>query len=356
MKKKIVFVLPRLGGGGAQRVIATLLNNLDKEKYEIFLVLFDSKGDYQEYLSSYVKVINLNTKRLRNSIIPLFSTLYEIKPDILFSTMREISILLISFKWLLPSKTRLICREMNTPSESIKNFKYASFFTWFYKNYYKYADLIICQSKYMLNDLKDNFNIPEKKLIQIYNPVDSEYIINNFFGESKCPFSTKSERINIVAIGRLIDQKGFDRLIDSIPQLLLKYPDANLWILGKGNLKIELVQQVEKLNLMKSIHFVEHQKNPFEWLRNADLFVLPSKYEGLPNILLEALCCECPVVSLKHPGGTYEIMELTGQKNRWVESLDWEEDWFLKPSLKIIESVNLNFGVKKIIQKYENVL
>ncbi|MFH0786366.1 MAG: glycosyltransferase, partial [Pseudomonadota bacterium] len=169
------------------------------------------------------------------------------------------------------------------------------------------------------------------------------------------PFQGLGEGPQIVAIGRLCQQKGFDRLIEAFPYLLGKKPAARLWILGQGPLEADLRNLICRSGLDEKIFLVGFQPNPFLWLKHADLFVLPSRFEGLPNILLEALACGCPVVALHHPGGTEEILKKLGLERRYVSSLeDWSSLWWVRPSGEVESALKNNFNMLKIVSDYED--
>ena len=145
-------------------------------------------------------------------------------------------------------------------------------------------------------------------------------------------------------------------MIQAFPALLERKSAAHLWIIGEGGLRTELERLAEESGAGERIHLPGYQDNPYQWIGHADLFVLSSLYEGLPNILLEAIACSCPVISLNHPGGALEILELTGQPERYVEELTWEDWWFDRPGPEVLDKLRKNFAVDKIIAEYSRVL
>jgi glycosyltransferase involved in cell wall biosynthesis len=95
------------------------------------------------------------------------------------------------------------------------------------------------------------------------------------------------------------------------------------------------------------------QSDVRSWMREADLFVLASRFEGLPNVLLEAIESECPVAVLNHPGGTREILEVLGLSRRWTSELArWEPEWFDHPAPQVREAAVARFGLETIVTKY----
>jgi glycosyltransferase involved in cell wall biosynthesis len=112
----------------------------------------------------------------------------------------------------------------------------------------------------------------------------------------------------IIAVGKLKPQKDFETLIKAFAKVRTKFK-ARLIILGEGPMLSDLNLLVEKLNITDDVIFEGFVQNPFKYMRNADLFVLSSKYEGLPGVLVQALACGCPVVSTDCPSGPREILE-----------------------------------------------
>jgi glycosyltransferase involved in cell wall biosynthesis len=116
-------------------------------------------------------------------------------------------------------------------------------------------------------------------------------------------------------------------------------------------------ESINRMGLEGKVILVGFQQNPFLWFKHADLFVLPSRYEGLPNILLEALACGCPVVAVHHPGGTEEVLKKLGLEQRYVPSLEaWAPAWWERPGTEVENKLSNNFGLLKIVSQYENLL
>ncbi|WAT23985.1 glycosyltransferase [Aerococcus urinaeequi] len=353
--KKVVFLMPQLGGGGAERVVSNIISHLNYEKYEIYLILVHNQGDYLDKLPNEVKKIVLKASQTRYVYFELIKTLRIISPDIVLSTLRGLSLLLLMAKPFLKRNTKIILREENTVSVALKELKTG----WLWKLYYKFifpiADNIVCQSKYMENDLVNNFGIKSNKIIQIYNPVDFENIKQNL-NKSINPFPPKSDKkFKVVTIGRLAYQKGIDLLIESVNKHKTRLNMTELWIVGDGVEYENYVRKVEELNLGEIIKFVGRDSNPYRWMKFCDLFILPSRYEGLPNVLLEAASANCNIVTSNHPGGTNEIMKIIEKEKYVVDHLDWDLKWF-KPQ-KDVNFVNLKktFDVAYSVKKFENL-
>lgn len=352
-KRKILFIVPSMGGGGAERVILTLVKYLPRDRFELCLALVKMEGPFLQEIPNDVSVFDLQASRVRYAIPRIVSLIKKQAPDVVFTTLGHLNIALLMVKRFLPENTRLIVREASIVSSILKNSAGKRIWTGLYRSFYPKADMIICQSIYMLDDLTKEQKISSHNLKVIYNPVDIEKILRN--SKQINPFKA-DKNYNVIAVGRLDKPKAFHRIINAFPALLNKEPEAKLWIIGDGPLLGELEELVQYLGLKDNVHFVGFQKNPYTWMAYADLFVLSSIYEGLPNVLLEAIACNCPVISLQHPGGTREILELTDQTERYVNNLSWERWWFDCPSLDVQEKLQEHFGLDSIIGQYSDLL
>jgi glycosyltransferase involved in cell wall biosynthesis len=151
--------------------------------------------------------------------------------------------------------------------------------------------------------------------------------------------------------------KGFDRLIAAFPECLRKYPEATLTIVGDGPDRRPLEAQVRSLGLDQRIAMPGFDPQIRGWLRHADLFVLASRFEGLPNVLLEAIDAECPVAVLEHPGGSREVLQRVGQEHRWTDRLEqWLPEWFDRPGPGVRRQGIAHFGLETIVRQYAEVL
>jgi glycosyltransferase involved in cell wall biosynthesis len=354
-KKKILIAIPSMHGGGAERVILTLLKYFDRDFFDLHLALVSKKGEYLSEIPKDIIIHDLRSKRVLRSFIPLYRLCRRLKPQVILSTLDHLNFLLLFLKPFLPSNVKLIVRGGNTVSNLLQEFKSPLIWTFLYRKLYPKADKIITQSQYMTKDLVENFSIPKNKILAIYNPVDVRYIEKKSI-QGINPYKAYGKGPHIISIGRLDHQKQHNILIQSFECLLREKPNAHLWILGTGLLKEKLESFCKELGIIDKVHFVGFQKNPYLWLKHSDLFVLCSQYEGLPNVLLEALACQCPIVVTEHPGGTKEIMEITDLTDRWVKDLIWEEKWFFNLSETIRFKIDRNFGINQIVKQYEKVL
>ena len=354
MKKiSIIFILPDLETGGAERIVTTIANHLNREKFEPKILLLRKEGGYLEFLKDDVEIIDIKTPRIRHSLRPILKEIRQRKPDIVFSGFGEVNAYLALFIKFFP-KTKFIARETNVVSQHVTR-KEIRFFYKFYNNYNK----IICQSDDMQNDLLENFKIKKEKLIKINNPVDFEFI-NEKLAISEKPESFENDFKNVVAIGNLSSRKGFDNLLKVFSHL--KNEKIKLHILGDG--KDAAILHQLKLDLrLENVIFHGQQKNPYQFLKFADLFVLSSRYEGFPNVLLEAGACGTYSLANNCPGGINEIIQ--SKINGEISDIE-NHDAFAEKLKSILNenhekeqirnSIRLRFSKGIILEKYEELL
>lgn len=340
--QNVYFVMPQLGGGGGERVISILLNNLNRKLFQPHLVILKKKGS-NEFLKDLNEDITLHffnvSKPIKYSFPIIIYRLLKLarrnKPDVLFLGSGQVNALLSPFLFLFPNKCKFLARESNIPSVFEKYGIIKLFYQRFYKNY----DKIIVQSDDMFFDLNKNFSIPKVKLIKINNPVDVKYI------NSKLASTTEIElskfKYNILATGRLNYQKGFDLLLKQFSKFSANYSNFHLTILGEGEEKETLTKLMNSLNLKEKVSFLGNVDNPYKYMEKADLFILSSRFEGFPNVVLEALYCGTPVLANNCLGGITEIIKPGFNGDIFFyDSLNFET--------KLVKTVNSKFESSKL--------
>ncbi|MCE3074607.1 glycosyltransferase [Chryseobacterium gwangjuense] len=354
MKKiSVIFILPDLETGGAERIITTIANHLSRDRFEPKILLLRKQGGYLNFLRKDIEIIDVDTERIRHSLKPILREIYRRKPDIVFSGFGEVNAYLSLFIKLFP-RTKFIARETNVVSQHVTR-KEIKFFYSFYNNY----QTIIAQSDDMRMDLIDNFNVKERKIIKINNPVDFEFINEKLAFSSK-PECFKYNYKNVVAIGNLSARKGFDNLLKVFSRL--KNENILLHILGDGKDR-EILHQMKDFLDLKKVIFHGRQDNPYQFLKYADLFILSSRYEGFPNVLLEAGACGTYSLVNNCPGGITEIIQ--NRINGEISDIENHEDFSQKiiqilhgsyDSSSIKNSIKSRFSKEIILDKYEKVL
>ena len=361
MKIRPLFILADLEAGGAQRVILTVIRHMNRQKFELHLGVINRRGPMAKDIPGNVHVHNLEVSRVRYALPGILRLCRSIRPEAIVSTLGHLNLSLLAGRFLLPKKTRLIVREANTPSIRLRYTRYPSIYRYLYRKLYPMADRVICNSQYVKSDLVNLFSLPAHKAIVIPNPVDSGRIAK-FLLNNHNPYQPGKN--HLISAGRLNYQKGFDLLLKALKKSLQKIPDLHLTIVGDGPEEKPLKKLAVDLEIVDSVDFVGHQDNPFPFMAYADLYVSSSRWEGLPNAVLEALACGTPVLAFDCAGGTGEIIR--EGENGWLVHLD---DWDAL-SQRIVELVKskkwlelqtesllpAEYRSQDVVRRYEDIL
>jgi len=297
--KKILFVLPSLEMGGAEKVMSILFNHLNEKEFDGYFFSFKGGLLRKKLKGPKKNQITLNKKKIISGIFHFIYTSRKIKPDIIFSTHSHLNAMICFLKKIKILNSKIVIRESNFLSEQQKNAKtiYEKFFiTWFLKKTYPSSNLLICQTNEMLDDANNFFNGKSFLKLVINNPIE---IIPKFeeYGNSK----------NIITIGRLEPQKNQALLIEAFSQICNKI-QHNLMIIGHGSQFLNLQDLIKEKKLGGRVFLTGFLDNPWEKYRNSSLFVLPSNFEGFPNVIIESMANSTPVISSDCPSGPKEII------------------------------------------------
>ncbi|NHZ84468.1 MAG: glycosyltransferase [Planctomycetia bacterium] len=309
-KINILFVIPSLNGGGAERVFVNIIRTIDNQKFNKQLLLIDDSGVFVNLIPPDVEISIMKSKKTRFSFFRLLKNINSLNPQIIVSTTNRMNILLLLASIFLKNRTKIVVREPNMPSAQFNNKQLPCYYIWLIKLLYPRADFIIAQTEAMKKEIYQVFNIRQSKIAVLTNPIDTRFINDNV-KNAKNPYNNK--KINIIASGRLKKQKGFDFLLRSFHNVIRNNQQFMLHILGEddnsGIYKQELISLSETLDITDNVVFHGFINNPFPYYKYADLFVLSSKWEGLPNVILEALFLKTPVVVTDCIPYFHEILE-----------------------------------------------
>lgn len=316
MNGRIALFLPSLRGGGAERVMVTLANGIAERGYSVDLVLAEAIGPFLGDVSNSVRVVDLGVGRVIKAVWPLVRYLRRERPVAMLSALNHANLVAILAKSIANGKIRLVISEHNTISttaEQASGFS-ARVVNMLVPKLYPMADAIVAVSANAARDLEQFADLPAGTVHAIYNPFDLNRIQRLATEEVPHPWLQLSEtRPVILAIGRLTEQKDFPTLIRAFAAMR-KRSSARLLILGEGHLRGELAALAQTLGLEPDeFQMPGFVTNPFAYLAKAALFVLSSRWEGLPSVLIEAMSCGTPVVSTDCPSGPREIL----QDGRW---------------------------------------
>ena len=297
----LLAVLPNLSGGGAERVTLNLLNNLVEQGRQVGLLSFSEAGHLRKSLSRSASHHVLSKRSLRCSILPMVFAVRRLKPSIVFSTLGYVNVAILALRPVLPRRTKIWVREANLPSMSLPRNRFPRLMRWAYTLLYRRADLVICSSVIMRHEMTVEFGVPTKKVRVLSNPVDESEIRDR----ARSMPLPRTEGRRFVAVGRLVPQKGFDRLLTMFAEL--RDVNAELVIIGEGPLEQKLRLQAATIGIDSNVRFIGFTDNPWAYIATSDIFVLSSRWEGMPNAALEALACGVPVIATPESGGIAEV-------------------------------------------------
>lgn len=314
MKKKILFIYGPLGGGGAERVLIDVLANLDYTRYEVDLCLMVNQGillsevpkqvniiPLWEHYSLYYKIAYRMSIKLGNNL--MFRRV--LKKKITKEYDAEISFLEgmpLKLHALIDSQAKKItwvhCDLYNFPYEA-KQFAEGEELAAYNK-----MDRVICVSNDAMAAFRKRFPSCTATSQVIYNPIDADKIIR-MAGETQ---SEKATVFTVVTVGRLTVQKRLDRVIRLAARMRQEQKQVRFQIIGDGELKEDLMALRKELGVEDMVEFTGFTSNPFPYIKNADMMLLSSAYEGFGLVVCEAMCLGVPVVSTKTAGPT-EIID-----------------------------------------------
>lgn len=300
MGKRKILVFAQSAVGGAERMSVTITKTLDKAKFEVIYYLVGptnnkDKAPLQNFIPNDMKVHCVAAGKLLLMIAKYFSILLRERPDVVFSSVININNKLLLLRNLF-NKTKFIARCDNylyTYNERQKQV---------IRKTYPHADVIIAQTEEMKSELVDQLRMPEDKVVVLQNPVDAE-TIDRKIQEGKAPYPPDG-KVRYVASGRFAHQKGFDLLIEAFAVVKRQQIDAELYIVGRNDggceeCYKEVKRLIEKHGLQDCVKCVGFQDNPYVYIKYADCFVLSSRWEGLPNVMIESLYLGTPVAAFK---------------------------------------------------------
>lgn len=369
-KKKIAVYCDSMNNGGTEKATLDLVNNLPKDKYDITVIQLEPGGKYQKQLEEHI----------RNKEILPFSPqgnfrfywwsrrIYEKLP------LGLVHQLVIGNKY----DVEIGCG-YGYPTKIVQKSKKARKISWIHmdvsldknyvpslskeegQKYFKNIDEFACVSNDCAKKFNEKFGFEDKTTV-CYNIIPCEEIQKKSQEKTEVVFDKR--KFNVVSIGRLTNQKGFDILIDSMKPIIDNNKDVKLYIIGEGEDHQDLLEQIDKLGLKENIILLGHIANPYPILRQADLYVCSSRHESFSLTVAESIVLEVPVVSTRCTGpvelldnGKYGI--LTGHESndiqRAVESLitDYNKLDYYK---KTISSRKQFFNIENSIKKWEKIL
>ena len=311
--KSVLFMIFSLGNGGTQRMMVNVVNKCeigDLNKV-LYLYNYSKKDSYEHLLTSKIKKYTTKqTLKPHRHLIRLYTFLKIIRKEniitiVSFSSQATLYAV-IAKKIFFLKKIKVITRlgalfndQYNDSGSVIKRFFWRKVTLNFS---YMFSDKIICLTDVMKNDLIHNSKLLEKNIVLINNYVDIENI-RKMYKNNSVSFSNY-----FITVGRIEKQKNIIGLIKAFSLVKNKIKE-DLIILGNGSQETEIIELIKKLNCENRVRLLGFKSNPYKFIHSANFFVLNSIYEGMSNVLLEALACSTPVIVTNHRGSEEVIQD-----------------------------------------------
>jgi glycosyltransferase involved in cell wall biosynthesis len=322
MKQRVLFAIGEMSGGGSQRQILGILKNLNRQQFEPELYVVSDHGELLSEVPADVPV-HIFERRHSAPIGKLPGSGFRARVRDLTKLLDERQIQLVYDRtYHMTLITAAATRKRPTPRISVivtdpkldfetNPERFRTIKRRLLRNAYRNADIVAAVSDGVRTAAADYHRLPFDRIETVYNFFDVDQI--DRFSREELPeeFTRGEDCFRVVAAGRLHRQKGFDVLIEAAREVVHEYGHRKfvLAIFGTGENRSQLEQQIREANLKDEVWLVGFHINPLPIYRDSDLFVLSSRYEGMPNALVEAMLCGVPVLSTDCPSGPSEILQ-----------------------------------------------
>lgn len=364
--KSVAFIMPDLRGGGAEKVLIDILNNIDTLKFKITLILLEKEGVYVKKIPNKIRVIDAGEK-LKNIPKKIWTRWIKYAPKSFYKyIIREKFDTEIAF--MEGFSTKIVANSNNNLSKKIAWIHTDLLnFHWTKKIYinnkeeddcYRSFEKLIFVSDDAKTSFEKLFNENEIDKMVIYNPIIEHEII-----KKSNEFNVEFNEFTLISVGRLIPVKGYDRLIKVHSELVKKHPHK-LIILGEGIDKPKLKQLIISLGVDNTVELKGFKENPYPYIKKADLFISSSRMEGYSLVISEAIILEKAVFATNTTGpreilsnGEYGIICDNSEDGIKEKLKNILED---KKKIKLLEQKSKErkkcFNYTKIIKEIERII
>jgi glycosyltransferase involved in cell wall biosynthesis len=356
VRRRVLIVVPRLVAGGSEKVLSTIAGNLDGERFEIHLaVLGGVKAAEQAAVAAHIVVHELGLRHARYAGIGLLRLIWRLRPRIVVAAGGPAGVLATLVAKLAPRGTEIFLRQGTMPSASGARQKRwerrASSWS------QRHADRVICQSTAMAGDVVRTSRVNPENVLVAYNPVKPAQ--NNVVAGTN-----PSAAAHLLGVGRLAPEKRLDLVIRAFAILKRQHhASATLTIVGDGPCRRSLEDLANSEDVAGSIRFVGYQQDPTAWMCDSHALVMASEFEGLPNVVLEAIAVGLPVIAIDCPGGIREIAETAAnvaliKEETPVALARAMVETIASPPPRELPGAAFweRFGLKSVIRRYEQIL
>jgi len=305
---RLAIFAPSMAQGGAERGALKLAEGLTRRGFEVDLVLAAAEGPRLPEVSRDVRIVDLRARRVLTSLPGLIAYLRREEPLALISYLDHSNVVALTACRLVRYRGRVVVVEQNTLSEAAKHGKSRRdrLMPRIVRVVYPRADYVVGVSSGVVDDLARFTSLPAEKLKVVFNPIVTPDLKERAKEPVEHPWFADGSKV-FVAVGRLRPQKDFRTLLQAFSRVRAARP-ARLIVLGEGPERSELEELARELGIADDVSLPGSVENPYAYLSRAVAFVLSSRWEGLPTVLIEALACGLPVIATDCPSGPREIL------------------------------------------------
>jgi len=318
---RLAVILPSLAGGGMERMRIHMINEWVKQGLSVDLVISKLDGPLSELIPKNIQTFEVAKSNPFLFPLGFYHYLRTRNPTHILSAANDINAMVLLLVRLSRMRIPVVISVHNHLGSELnlaKGFEKLKLqiTVWMLRRLVHLSQAVISVSKGVEDDLKQQLGLSNSISHVIYNPVitpATHLFMEESIGESPVPDGTQW----ILFVGRFVHAKGLDILLDAFEQMKNE-TCAHLVLMGDGPLGQNIADRVESLGLAQRIHMIGFRSNPLPWMKAADVLVLPSRHEGLGNVLIEALACGTKIVSTDCPSGPSEILK-NGKFGRLVD-------------------------------------
>jgi glycosyltransferase involved in cell wall biosynthesis len=309
-KMRVAIFTSNMDGGGAERAMAKLAGGIADQGYDVDLVLSRAEGHYLDEVPDTVRIVNLDARRVLASIPGLIRYLRRERPAAMLTSMNYVNVVGIWARALARVETRLVVNEQNALSLEAGHSprRRHRLLPRLIGRFYPWADRIVSVARGTADDLARTTGLPRERIEVVHNPIVTPELKELAKTSVDHPWFRPGEPPVVLSVGRLSQQKDFGTLVRAFARVRDRRP-ARLVILGEGPERGRLESLISELRLDEAAALPGWVGNPYPWMAHAGAYVLSSRWEGLPSVLIEALYCGVPIVATDCLSGPREILE-----------------------------------------------
>ena len=318
--KKVALLMQSAVNGGVQRIMINLAHGMIAQGIEVDFLIADATGEMRNQVPNECYFFDFKKRRYRGDLKVFFSLpriakyMRENKKSVIYAAP-GLSCTIVAFLKIFYSNVKVVLINDNKCSLLKEGGLYHKIVYYTNKYVYRYADMVVAAHDPAMEDIANHYHIKPNRLKMIYHPLIDSHVIEATQPETLHLFvRSKQEGYKLLlAVGRLVPEKGFDELIDAIA-IVRKQEKVKLLMLGEGEQHELLQRKIRQYHLQEDVCLFGYTNRVYSFMKSSDLFVLSSRQEAFGNVLVEAIACCLPCVATDcKSGGPREIMENVGK-------------------------------------------